>query len=527
MDFYVISRETKLPSSGVSCAYLRTDNWNDYSFRTLFQLYCFDEGGQLHELGDVKIGFRGQVEQTSTDSRLDRHFQYLDSSYFSLGQRIEFYKTLAVLSPAMRDGILSSLRDIVAHPEIIESIENERSLGTSLLRDVTLATIKGQFRRVLNGQVALTDFNFNFERSETEHLGAIKMAFKVTAESTPSTNIHAVIGRNGAGKTTLLNGMVDAITRPDGASAFTTRSFFGGSSPISSDYFSSLVSVSFSAFDPFTPPSNQPDPAKGTCYFYLGLKDQKDSERLRSLKELQADCVTSLIACFSRDDRTERWNRVMNELSSDENFSSMQLERLHDIYKSELLSRKSIGSVQVDSAIFHGNYLNSCRPFLDKMSSGHAVVFLIMTRLVSIVEEKTLVLLDEPESHLHPPLLSAFLRALSDLLYDRNGIAIIATHSPVVLQEIPKSCVWKMYRVGESVGVERPNIETFAENVGTLTSEVFRLEVSRSGFHKMLALSVAQGMTYNQIIASYDGQLGLEGRAVLKLLMTTSEEASS
>jgi predicted ATP-dependent endonuclease of OLD family len=72
------------------------------------------------------------------------------------------------------------------------------------------------------------------------------------------------------------------------------------------------------------------------------------------------------------------------------------------------------------------------------MSSGHAIVLLTITRLVATVEEKTLVLLDEPESHLHPPLLSAFIRALSDLLYDRNGVAIIATHSPVVLQESSK-----------------------------------------------------------------------------------------
>ncbi len=40
------------------------------------------------------------------------------------------------------------------------------------------------------------------------------------------------------------------------------------------------------------------------------------------------------------------------------------------------------------------------------MSSGHAIVLLTVTKLVARVEEKTLVLIDEPESHLHPPLLS-------------------------------------------------------------------------------------------------------------------------
>jgi len=77
------------------------------------------------------------------------------------------------------------------------------------------------------------------------------------------------------------------------------------------------------------------------------------------------------------------------------------------------------------------------------MSTGHAIVLLTTTRLVATVEEKTLVVMDEPESHLHPPLIAAFLRAVSNLIVDRNGVVIIATHSPVVLQEVPKTCVWK------------------------------------------------------------------------------------
>ena len=161
------------------------------------------------------------------------------------------------------------------------------------------------------------------------------------------------------------------------------------------------------------------------------------------------------------------------------------------------------------------------------MSSGHAIVLLTITRLVATVEEKTLVLLDEPESHLHPPLLSAFVRALADLLHDRNGVAIIATHSPVVLQEIPRSCVWKIYRVGTNVTSGRPTIETFGENVGVLTSEVFRLEVERSGFHDLLAKSVKTGRTYEEIVADYNSQLGFEGRAILKALIANRDRSNS
>ena len=98
-----------------------------------------------------------------------------------------------------------------------------------------------------------------------------------------------------------------------------------------------------------------------------------------------------------------------------------------------------------------------------------------MTKLVELVSERTLVLIDEPEAHLHPPLAASFIRALSALLATRNGLAILATHSTVMLQEVPQDCVWLLFRTGATIEVERPQIETFAETLGVLTREVFRL----------------------------------------------------
>lgn len=157
------------------------------------------------------------------------------------------------------------------------------------------------------------------------------------------------------------------------------------------------------------------------------------------------------------------------------------------------------------------------------MSSGHKIVLLTITRLVETLEERSLVLLDEPESHLHPPLLAAFIRALSDLLIERNGVAIVATHSPVILQEVPKSCVWKLRRSGEHVAADRPEIETFGENVGILTQEVFGLEVAKSGFHRMLADQIGFRTSYDQVLERFGGSLGSEARALLQSLLAARD----
>ncbi|QGP62085.1 putative ATP-binding protein involved in virulence (plasmid) [Piscirickettsia salmonis] len=203
---------------------------------------------------------------------------------------------------------------------------------------------------------------------------------------------------------------------------------------------------------------------------------------------------------MSQPNKKERWITAIDILESDENFADMHLKKL--------LPR-------------------STEKLIKKMSSGHLIVLLTITRLISKVEEKTLVLIDEPESHLHPPLLSAFITALSGLLYNRNGVAIIATHSPVVLQEVPKNCVWKIHRVGKKINIKRPDIETFGENVGVITKEIFGLEVVRSGFHSLLVNSVKTGRSYQEIINDYNDQLGFEGRAILKVLITDRDRKNT
>lgn len=148
--------------------------------------------------------------------------------------------------------------------------------------------------------------------------------------------------------------------------------------------------------------------------------------------------------------------------------------------------------------------------------SGHKIVLLSMTQLVELVSERTLVLIDEPEAHLHPPLAASFIRALSDLLVHRNGVAVLATHSPVIVQEVPRSCVSLFFRTGENIEIERPETETFAENVGLLTREIFRVELTESGYHALIAAVVNDSNSVQEALETFDGNLGAEGRALVR-----------
>ncbi|WP_422857431.1 AAA family ATPase, partial [Cronobacter sakazakii] len=202
-----------------------------------------------------------------------KKFSQLPEMFFSLGESIDYYVNLSKLSDGFKHNLLKAIQDLVVWPNRLADIENESVLNTSLLRGVTLSEIHGQFARELNGLPELSDFHFSFNRKSAPGFSDLTIPFEVTVNSMPSTNIHAFIGRNGCGKTTILNGMIGAITNPENNEYFFSENNRLIESRIPKGYFRSLVSVSFSAFDPFTPPKEQPDPAKGTQYFYIGLKN--------------------------------------------------------------------------------------------------------------------------------------------------------------------------------------------------------------------------------------------------------------
>ncbi|WP_083909521.1 AAA family ATPase [Rhodopseudomonas sp. B29] len=503
LQFILVPRDASVPSQGNQVVFLHVDYWNDYSFVTMFHVTIFDENFDRHELGSVKIGFRGQLEATSTFSTLDSNFTGLPSGYFSVGTDVDYYRTLSrTFSDEVRTQYLESLCDVTHDQRKLDLAVNERVFQVSLLRSLNINTVTNQFRRVLNGGAPLTNYEFRFTQDSSEQMAGYELYFSVEADSIPPTNIHAIIGRNGVGKTTLLNSMARTIIEIDhSGSRFENSHMFFGFRPIGRDYFSGLVSVSFSAFDPFSPPNEQPDPSKGTRYFYVGLKSYADDSGalLKSQTELVDEFIDSLSLCLSEKNRSNRWLEAIQKLESDDNFAEVNLPQLAELKDEELEK--------------------TARSLLRKMSSGHAIVLLTITKLVARVDEKTLVLFDEPESHLHPPLLSALIRSLSGLLSNRNAIAIIATHSPVVLQEVPKSCVWKITRSGASSEWHRPEIETFGENVGSLTREIFGLEVAKSGFNALLLSEAKQGKNYEEVIHTLNDQLGFEGRAILRSIM--------
>jgi hypothetical protein len=306
------------------------------------------------------------------------------------------------------------------------------------------------------------------------------------------------------------------------------------------DLFAGIVSVAFSAFDTFPAIREKRDKTKGIKYQYVGLRQYLTEEELKSGdadtfiskrdEDLSKEFAGSAWAC-QKEPKAGRWRKALSMLGTDVLFQDALAAFIAPGIETQTIDERPWARTPDGGIIRYKGFKEERKAFLayaravfDKLSSGHKIVLLTVTNLVLWVEEKTLVLIDEPEAHLHPPLLSALVRAVSDLLYFRNGVGIIATHSPVVLQEVPKTCVWRLSRYGNVAKAERLDEETFGEGIGLLTRSVFGLELSQSGYHKLLSDAFSSSREYGAVVRQFHGEMGGEAKAILLAMTAQNDE---
>ncbi|WP_190219082.1 AAA family ATPase [Streptomyces griseosporeus] len=504
MQFVVVKRLRDLPAD-YSGAYLVPDSWNDYGFVTLFKLGIKRRGRDAKSIGGVRIGHLDMGsghhdEFFRTEERLPSRFEWLDEDYFSLGLDDTYYESLRKLGDHDRTSILTALRDVAYDYSVdfVERVWHLRVFTDSLMRDVRHPRAElERLHLIARGRDRVVDFQWEYAPPLPEGSGyePPTLSFRASPASLPPSNVHALIGRNGVGKTSMMRAMAEGVA--SGSIEVTQLAARAAKAT------PNVVLVSFSAFDELF---HHPDAG----FAYIGLRDDEEPQRLKTSEDLSAEFAESL-ATARIGARRSRWEQILATLSYPE--SGFLEDYTGDL--EELLHEGS-------DRRFRAAAIRLFAP----LSSGHKIALLTLTRLVQEVTERTVVFMDEPEAHLQPPLLSAFIRALSDFLSDVNGMAVVATHSPVVLQEVPKSCVYKLRRYGNIVKAERPLMETYGENVSTLTHEAFGLESTATGFYAALAKEVDEGRSYQEILADFES-LGSEARGLLRVLTSRHHRRTS
>lgn len=509
MDFQVLPPRTAPNYESSALFALIQHAWNDYSFETQYSLvYLGPKAQRSHNLiGTVKILKRGQLAGDGLQINTD--FNALGEEFISVGQSLDYYQRLSALEDGLRAKLLGGLNDFLYRPERAEQFRLEEGWGTSLFRyfgenDAFLKTARSLLAKNFDSLLA-EDLKFSFAVPGWQEVITFDYSLPLYAnvvgegDAPLPSRMFSVIGRNGSGKSTLLARIARVAYGSLKDRQDESLSSLGKILPEEVS-FPRIITVSYSAFDSFRLPALRPT-AEGEA-----------DERVQVVKDIRMG-VGRFVFCGLRDVAAEldadiedeglnrpfaaQSDRVGRTLLKPIEQLAVEFEdtlKLVRETKAQELLDQSLACLSTDPSF--STYLNPIttdfllsngpREIFLHWSTGHKIVMHIICKLAAHTTQSSLILIDEPETHLHPPLLAALMHAIRNILNVRKAFAIVATHSPVVLQETIVKHALIIRREGNVTIAKSPSKETFGENVGTLTGDIFGLSTRETDYHDVL-----------------------------------------
>ncbi|HEL4846211.1 MULTISPECIES: AAA family ATPase [Stenotrophomonas] len=538
--FSVVAPGTRTDASSASDWVLAQDNWNDYSYQTLYHLSHFSiKDGKRQEsvIGPVKILKRGQ---TQSDGILVReNFPELGEEFCSVGDSLDYYERLRAIGP-LGEQILASLRDVIHAPELVERFQREPGWRKSLFRDQddggssyrSLATgiVQGHYTTPPKDQQP-------FEFQVTGWSRSLKIDTRSQASGSGNERlperVNVLVGRNGSGKSTLLSRLARVAFASTTERAASPLSDLGKMLPEGVG-FPRIVVIAFSPFDNFKLPGadarNRTQIAKDMQngvgrYVFIGLRDFAGEAEI-AISDLPGTRLGQLEADTDRVSQTKL--KSIADLAIDfDRYRSM----ISNDSRRELVLKKALDALE--TGLISDEWLDSTSSGIDqeaatwfmRLSTGHKIAVLSIYGLVACLEDRSLVLIDEPETHLHPPLLSAMMHAFRRVLTRFESSALVATHSPVVVQECLAKHVHVVRREGESFSIRPLCAETFGESIGLITAQVFGMQSDATDFHAVLDRLVDKYDSREKIEKLFLGGV-MSGQARAYVMSKLAEDAS-
>ena len=158
-----------------------------------------------------------------------------------------------------------------------------------------------------------------------------------------------------------------------------------------------------------------------------------------------------------------------------------------------------------------------------RLSSGEYAMLRFAAQAAAAIEKGSLLLLDEPETHLHPNFISDLMEILDNLLQSTRSIAVIATHSAYVVRETPRRRVNILTLEDRQISIDTPRMQTFGATIDSISQFVFGDTSISHRFQKTLtdwADQAGRELGIEAVIEQYGAELNSESLSFIARRLT-------
>lgn len=123
-----------------------------------------------------------------------------------------------------------------------------------------------------------------------------------------------------------------------------------------------------------------------------------------------------------------------------------------------------------------------------KLSSGQENFILIISCILTSIQNNSLIFIDELENFLHPNFISQAMKALKQCLIETNSICVLATHSLHIAREIPRDgvTIFENNPTTNEIILYNPDIESYSCNLQLMSNYIFNTKEENSLFDSTL-----------------------------------------
>ena len=461
----------------------------------------FEKGMKSQKIDDSLL-FEELIENSSKER----------TRFFTMLPDMEEYrKIVRVCGPKRAQLLLTSINDMVIHKSINtdwfdEAIESDTFQLKFLLRAGSFyafhnaeSILSGLINEDISGISKSILLEYQLDGFKNKH----RINLKYESDSLIPKRINILIGKNGVGKSqalTKFSRLALQMTNEKGTLKDTE-------STDGRPMINRMIAIGTPGETVNTFPGERISQQK---IFYRRLSFTRGS------RSKQSRGITEALIQLGRNEESikgkSRWSFFWDAIST-----CLPVKKIGILNKNkELIPLSSFASLDESesTARFSKEFDRNSEPkfcggeTINPLSSGQLTFFKFALQCSLYIENGSFVLMDEPETHLHPNMISDFVAMLDSLLEATGSQALIATHSAYFVREVSREQV-HVFQVKQDnmIDVVPPRLRTFGSDIDSISQFVFEEDIDSRLTSKILRN--LGNVTFDKVAEELEKELSL------------------